>query len=87
MNVPNFVNGQFVDENGMLTPEWNNVLNQLLTQAQLNLGPEGYVVPQLTTVQIAQLTKPQSIGAMVYDSTALALKVNINGVWKTVTVT
>lgn len=86
MNIPSFVNTRIVDENGILTPEWANIFNQIITELQLNLSNEGYVLPQLATTDIAKLTGTQSIGSMVYDSTTPAMKVNINGVWKTVTV-
>jgi len=71
-----------------LSPEWANLFNQLISQLQLNLGNEGYILPKLTTAQIADLTDAnKSTGAMVYDSTLNEFKVNINGDWKVVTVT
>lgn len=87
MNLPNFINTKLVDENGYLTPEWSNILTQLITELQLNLSNEGYRLPQLKTAQITQLTAPdKSLGNMVYDLTTNEMKVNINGVWKIVQV-
>ena len=88
MNVPAFTNSKVVDEEGYFTPEWSNLMNTLISQVQLNLGNEGYVVPQQAAVDIAKLTDAEkSTGAIVYDSTNNALMGNINGVWKTFTLT
>ena len=88
MDIPSYIPMKVVDEQGMLTPEWANLFNQLISQLQLNLGNEGYVLPELTTAQIADLTNiDKSKGAMVYDSVLNEFKVNINGTWKVVTVT
>lgn len=87
MKIPNFANDRFVQENGNMTTVWANIINQLITELQLNLSNEGYVLPQLTTTQISELTDAdKSKGAMVYDSTTNEFKVNINGTWKVVTV-
>jgi hypothetical protein len=87
MIIPSYVNAKFVDENGYLTPEWQSAMSQLITELQLNLNNEGYVLPELATTDIAKLTDvAKSKGAMVYDSTTNEFKVNINGVWRVVTV-
>ena len=87
MKIPNFANDRFVDANGSMTTVWANIINQLITELQLNLSNEGYVLPQLTTTQINDLTDVnKSKGAMVYDETTNEFKVNINGTWKVVTV-
>jgi hypothetical protein len=88
MLIPNFINTKPVDENGNWTPEWANIMTQLLTQMQLNLSNEGFVMPKLTGTQIGYLTDAdKSNGALVQDSTDGSLKYNLNGAWKTVTVT
>ena len=88
MDIPSYIPMKVVDEDGNLTSEWSNLFNQLISQLQLNLGNEGYVLPELTTAQIAELTDiDKSKGAMVYDTDLNEFKVNISGVWKVVTVT
>ena len=85
MNIPNFINTRMVDDKGYLTPEWSNILTQLITELQLNLSNEGYRLPLVPTLQINQLVAVEkSIGNMLYDSTTNEAKVNINGVWEVV---
>lgn len=87
MKIPNFANDKFVNENGIMTTTWANIINQLITELQINLSNEGYVLPGLTTTQINDLTDVnKSKGAMVYDETTNEFKVNINGTWKVVQV-
>jgi hypothetical protein len=86
MLIPNFINEKPVDENGNWSPEWQNIMVQIITQMQTSLSNEGFNMPQLPTTDIAKLTGAQSIGAIVYDNTLNELKANINGTWKTVTV-
>jgi hypothetical protein len=85
MNIPNYVEAQFVDEKGMLTPIWKNLLILLLQQLQNNVSNNGYVLPQLTTLQIANLTS--LVGNLIYNSDTQTFMVNIAGVYKTVTAT
>lgn len=61
MDIPNYLNSPIADKDGYLTPEWSNIMSQLLTELQLNLSNEGYKLPQLTSDQITML---QSIAAM-----------------------
>ena len=87
MNIPNFVNAPIADKDGNLTVEWANLLQQLLTELQLNAGAEGLKPSPLPTVDINALVDADlSTGAMVYDTTTNELKVNINGTWRVVTV-
>jgi hypothetical protein len=88
MNIPTFTNSKVVDENGYFTPEWSNLMNTLISQVQLNLGNEGYVVPQQPATNIAELTDAsKSTGAIVYNSTDNTMMGNIDGTWKTFTLT
>lgn len=94
MNIPNYVNAPIADKDGNLTTEWANLLQQLLTELQLNAGQEGLKASPLSTAQIADLiliantppvadNNPVSNGSMVFDTTlnnADAYKVIINGV-------
>jgi hypothetical protein len=84
MAIPAFENIKIVDENGMLTPEWRNILQSLFDVLQLRFSDEGLVMPSQTTANIAKLLN-SSNGAMVYDSTSNLAKININGSWKTIT--
>lgn len=84
MNVPNYQNTQAVDKNGYFSSPWQMLLNQLLTQMQIALSDEGFVVPSQPASEITKLTN-SSNGTLIYDSTNNLLKVNINGTFKTVT--
>jgi hypothetical protein len=86
MNIPNFLTDKIVDENGELTTPWSRTISQLFIELEHNLSNEGYVLPQQPTDNINQLTEPQSVGAMIYDSTTNEFKVNIAGTWKVVQV-
>lgn len=55
-NIPNFTNTPAVDiKTGNWTPEWANLLQQLFSELQTNIGTEGVKLPQLTANQITQL--------------------------------
>lgn len=86
MNIPNFDLEKIVDDKGYLTPPAKAFFDQLITALQQNLSNEGYKLPQQPTSTITQLNTQQSIGALLYDSTANQLKININGTFKVVTV-
>lgn len=82
MQIPNFINCRVVDENGNWTPEWQNIMTQLLTETQINLSNEGYRIPQLTSADIANLTDLQkSNGNIVYNTDIQDFEGNRNGVW------
>jgi hypothetical protein len=86
MNVPNYVNETVVDENGHFTPSWQLFFDQLINQLNTNLSDEGTVIPSQDSAAIGKLTDSQN-GTLVYDETSDNLMVNIDGVFKTVTVT
>ena len=83
MAIPAFENIRVVDEKGMLTPEWRNILQSLFDALQTSVSNEGLVMPSLTADKILLLTKSAN-GSMVYDTTNKLAKININGAWKTI---
>lgn len=85
MNIPNYVQDKLVDKNGNLTDGWRLTITQLLTELQNNAGNEGLVSPSQPSTNIAKLINSPN-GSLVYDNTTHELKVNINGVFKIVTV-
>jgi hypothetical protein len=85
MKVPNFEDLPVVDKAGKFTPEWKQILSELFTQMQKNLSDEGLTAPAQSTANIASLTGTEKNGAILYDSDTDQLKVNLNGVIKTVT--
>lgn len=87
MKVPNIINEKFVDENGVLTSAWKTVLSTLITQMQIHLSDEGFIVPHQPTATINELNVPKKTAAILYDTDTKQLKVNIDGTFKTVTVT
>ncbi len=86
MNIPSFVNDKVVDENGYWTPQWQNVILQLMQLMQQNLSDEGFVMPSQSTANINLLTK-SSNGTVLYDSTTDEFKGRVGGVFKTFTLT
>lgn len=86
MNIPNLTKLKVSDKEGNIHPEFFELLSQLLLQMQQNLSNEGFIIPQQTSDNITQLSTQQSKGALLYDKELDLLKVNINGVFKTVQV-
>lgn len=84
MNIPTFVTKKIADENGNLTSEWQLIFDQLFSQIGVNLSNEGLVVPSQSSSNISLLTKSLPF-TLVGDSTNNVLKVNLNGIFKTVT--
>lgn len=78
---------KFVDENGNIESDWRLYFEQLTATLQTLLKPEGYVIPPLSAADIALLIADASKNNIVYDSTNNLFKGNINGVWKTFTLT
>jgi hypothetical protein len=56
MIIPSVIAERITDQNGVLTPAWQNIFMQLFTQLQINFSDEGLVVPSQTTANIALLT-------------------------------
>lgn len=65
-------------------PVWKNFFDQLIFALQTNFSNQGVVVPQQPATNI---TAPiiNNAGQVVYDNTNHLLKVNLNGVIKTIT--
>lgn len=77
----------FLDKNGMMAEVWQLFFDQLILALQTNFKPEGIVVPPQIASNIALLTAQASHNNIIYDSTNNAFKGNINGTWKTFTLT
>lgn len=84
MNIPNFMDAKFTEKDGTLTDEWRQMLGQLFAQLQGGLSDEGIKLPQQSASNIAQLAGSDTMGHLVYDSDTHTVKVNINGVFKTI---
>lgn len=63
MNVPNFENIQFIEKSGYLTESWQNLLQQLFTQLQLSVGPEGFVISDVSSA--SNSVTPPTAGGQV----------------------
>ena len=84
MNIPNFVDTQVIDENGYLTPTWKQIFMQLFSVLQMNVGPEGFFLPQQDNTNIAALNNIRSLGAILYNTTTNKGMINENGAFKTI---
>lgn len=80
-------NQPFLNQDGTVNYYWILWFENLVMALQTNLKPEGFVIPQQTTTNIALLTAVQSIANIIYDSTTDEFKGNIAGTWKTFTLT
>jgi len=87
MKIPNFINEKFINEDGNLTDEWKSVISTLITQLQVHLSDEGFKTPHQTTANIAKLNLQSNAGAILYDKDTKQAKINIDGTFKTITVT
>lgn len=87
-----------VDKNGMINDYWALFFDNLTSVLQNNYSNEGILVPQQTAANISNLNATQpnppdganvrlSNANILYDSTNNEFKGNINGVWKTFTLT
>lgn len=76
--IPDLPRGQkFVDQAGNIMPEWQLFFTQLTQALQTNLKPEGILLPQQPTSNIALLTDVASLANIIYDSTSNVFKGNV----------
>lgn len=78
---------QVVDKTGSMTPAWDLFFQQLVMALQTNFKPEGIVIPPQIISNINLLTNSTSNNNILYDSTNNLFKGNVNGTWKTFTLT
>lgn len=82
MAIPVFDNIKFIDENGLLTPEWRAILQDLFQTLQTRFSDEGLVMPSQSVTNIGLLNNSDD-GALVYDETTNLPKIRVNGIWET----
>jgi hypothetical protein len=82
MTIPVFDNIRVVDENGIFTPEWRAILQNLFQTLQDRLSNEGLVMPSQSVTNINLLNNSDD-GALVYDETTNLPKIRVNGIWET----
>ncbi len=91
-------NQKVINSDGSMNEYWMLFFDQLVNALQTNFNPEGILVPAQTAENIALLVAtPQAIPDgtntrvsnqnILYDSTNNEFKGNINGTWKTFTLT
>ncbi len=74
-----------VHENGRdIHPVWGAFFDNLINILQRNLSDEGIITPGQSTTDITLLTNAAPF-TLIGDSTTNELKVNLNGVFKTIT--
>lgn len=76
-----------VDKDGNMSLLWQLFFTNLIQSLQTNFKPEGIVVPSQSDTNISALTATQSIANILYDVTNNDFKGNVNGTWKTFTLT
>lgn len=82
MTIPVFDNIRVVDENGIFTPEWRAIIQNLFQTLQDRFSNEGLVMPSQSVTNINQLNNSDN-GALVYDETTNLPKIRVNGIWET----
>jgi hypothetical protein len=83
---PNFFDTQFVDKQGYLTDPWRQILQQLFTQLQLNMGNEGLVAPSQTNPNMLIIQNNQNAagentaayGTLIYNTDTNMLNVALD---------
>ncbi len=49
MNIPNYENAQFTESSGYLTDFWSQILQQLISEMQRNIGLEGFIISDISS--------------------------------------
>lgn len=83
MTIPVFDNIRVIDENGIFTPEWRAIIQDLFQTLQSRFSAEGLVMPSQSVTNINLLNNSDN-GALVYDSTDNLPKIRVNGVWENI---
>lgn len=84
MKTPSVPQVKFIMPDGDAHPQWREYFRELSIALQQNLSDEGYNIPPQSSANIAILNNAKSIRNLVYDNTAHVLKINLNGVFKTI---
>lgn len=88
MKIPNIIDRPISDKEGNLTSEWKQLLTELITQLQLNVSDEGFIIPRQSSANITSISTSKSVGAIVYDSDTNQFKACVSsggtGVFKTI---
>lgn len=67
-----------VNQDGTINPVWNLFFDQLILTLQTILSPEGTILPQQSSTNIALLTAAQSLASILYNYTTNNFEGNIN---------
>lgn len=75
-----------VDKQGKITDDWKFIFDQMFTALQTNFKPEGFVIPQQPSSNIAKLIGTESFANVLYDNTVNSFYGNLkvppgNQVW------
>jgi hypothetical protein len=78
---------KFLMSDGNIHPTWKGFLSVLVTQLQQNLSNEGFTVPSQTNDNVTKLNNAKSLARILYNSTNNTFIGNVNGTFKTFTLT
>jgi len=88
MKIPSFMHVQYVQpSNGYLTSDMQHYHDELNQNLEINLGDNGWQVPQLTNSEINNIASSKPDGTLWYDKDNNKLTVKENGSIKTVNTT
>lgn len=80
MLVPNYVHNKLVDENGIITEQWEMLISQLLYQLNRNFSNEGLVPPAQNADNIDIISASERVqeGTLLWNSTTKKLQVRLD---------
>lgn len=74
MNIPNFENATFIDRSGYLTDYWAQILQQLFSELQKNVGQEGFIISPVSSASDS-VTPPAAGGQIAVLEAAYAASI------------
>jgi hypothetical protein len=84
MRIPNVPIDKLSSTDGRISPTWAAYFQNLMTQMRLNLSDEGYVVPSLTSAEIAQINNTANVGKILYNTTTQRMMINNSGTFENI---
>ena len=89
MNIPDLIRSPIAQEGGRMTPQFQGVMNQIITELQTGVGKFSFNCPQLSALDITAAVAEGKIpnGGIVYDTTNNLPKIMVAGTLRTISFT
>lgn len=69
--VPTMLRERLVDDEGFLSPAWQNLFEQLLQNMQQAVSDEGFLIPSLSSSDISVIEANALDGTLVFNTSAV----------------